>query len=128
MSVLFPVLVYFVINSLGMSDNAGFFDIVTILPHVLVLLVGKMAENGSRLTKINVYLENTQNADPEKCFFFHAYYIISQGTPQCFKSRRGIVLILKHWRQNDPFVNIYEKNHFFCRSKCPLKFHMVPNF
>ena len=70
MSILFPVLVYFVINWLGMSDNAGFFDIVTILPHVLVLLVGKMAENGSKLTKIKVYLENPQNADPEKCFFF----------------------------------------------------------
>ena len=24
--------------------------------------------------------------------------------PQCFKSRCEIVLILKHWRQNDPFV------------------------
>jgi hypothetical protein len=66
MSVLFPVLVYFVINWLGMSDNAGLFDIEAILPHVLVLLVGKMAKNGSKLAKIKVYFENTQNADSEK--------------------------------------------------------------
>ena len=45
------VLVYFVINWLGMTDNGGSFDIEAILPHVLVLLVGKMLRNGSKLNK-----------------------------------------------------------------------------
>ena len=39
------VLVYFVMNWLGVSDNGGFFDIEAILPHVYVLLVGKMGQN-----------------------------------------------------------------------------------
>ena len=60
------VLVYFVINWLGMSENGGFFDIEAILPHVFVLLVGKMVKNGSKLAKIMVYLENPQNADLKK--------------------------------------------------------------
>ena len=45
------VLVYFVINWLGMSDNGRFFDIEAILPHVFVLLVGKMVKNGSNWPK-----------------------------------------------------------------------------
>ena len=49
-----------------MSDNTGFFDIEPILTHVLVLLVGKMVKNGSKLVKIKVYLENPQILNPEK--------------------------------------------------------------
>ena len=86
-----------------MSDNTGFFDTEAILPHILVLLVGKMVKNGSKLAKIKVYLENPQNANRDKLFFSCLLYH-SEGTPQCFKSRCKIVLILKHWRQNDPFV------------------------
>ena len=41
------VLVYFVINWLCM-----FFDIDAILPHVFVLLVGKMVENGEKWWKM----------------------------------------------------------------------------
>ena len=66
MSVLFPVLVYFDINWLGMLDNGGFFDIQKIVPQLLTFLAGKMAKNGSKLAKKNVYLERPQNADPEK--------------------------------------------------------------
>ena len=72
MSVLFPILVYFDINWLGISDNAGFFDIEAIVPQLLTLLAGKMAKNGSKLTKINVSLERPQNADPEILLFFTA--------------------------------------------------------
>ena len=86
MSVLFPVLVYFVIHWLGMSDNVGFFDIVTILPQVLVLLVGKMGENGSKLTKIKVYFQNPQNADPEKCFFVTAFISSVRVHPKVLKA------------------------------------------
>ena len=49
-----------------MSDKTGFFDNEAILPHVLVLLFGKMVKNGEKLAKIKVYLENPQNANPEK--------------------------------------------------------------
>ena len=52
MSVLFRVLVYFVNNWLGMSDNAGLFDIDAIVPQILTLLASKMAKNGSKLAKI----------------------------------------------------------------------------
>ena len=86
MYVLFPVLVYFVINWLGMSDNAGFFDIEAILPHVLVLLVGKMAKSGSKLAKIKVILENPQNADPEKCVFFTAFIPSVRVNPKVLKA------------------------------------------
>ena len=60
------VLVYFVINWLGMTGNGGYFDIDAILPHVFILLVSKMVKNGSKLAKIMVYLENPQNADLKK--------------------------------------------------------------
>ena len=42
------------------------FDIEAIVSQVLAVLASKMAKNGSKLAKIKVYLENTQNADPEK--------------------------------------------------------------
>ena len=65
MTVLFRFLVYFVINWLGMSENVGFFDIDAIVSQILAILASKIAKNGSKLAKIKVYLENTQNADPE---------------------------------------------------------------
>ena len=51
MSVLFSVLVNFVINWLGMSDNAGIFEIEAFVPQVLTFLAVKMAKNGSKLTE-----------------------------------------------------------------------------
>ena len=86
MSVLFNVLVYFVINWLGMSDNAVIFDIEAIVPQMLVLLVSKTGKNGSKLAKINVYLENPQNADPEKCFFFTAFISSVRVHPNVLKA------------------------------------------
>ena len=66
MTVLFRFLVYFVINWLGMSENVGFFDIEAIVvSQILAILASKIAKNGSKLAKIKVYLENTQNTDPE---------------------------------------------------------------
>ena len=46
-SLLFRSLVYFVINWLCMLHDRVFFDIETIVAHVLVILPGKMAKNRS---------------------------------------------------------------------------------
>ena len=86
MSVLFSVLIYFVINWLGMLDNAVFFDIEAIVPQILVLLVSKMAKKGSKLAKINVYLGNPKKADPEKCFFFAAFMSSVRVHPNVLKA------------------------------------------
>ena len=65
MTALFRFLVYFVINWLGMSENVGFFDMDAIVSQILAIVASKMAKTESKLAKIKVYLQNTQNADPE---------------------------------------------------------------
>ena len=51
MSVYFCVLVYFLINWLGMLDNGVFFDIEAIVPQILVILASKMAGKWANLAK-----------------------------------------------------------------------------
>ena len=64
MSVLFPVLVYFDINWLGMLDNGGFFDIQKIVPQLLTFLAGKMAKNGSKLAQKRAFFKKRMQSHP----------------------------------------------------------------
>jgi len=63
MSVHFCVLVYFLINWLGMLDNGVFFDLVAIVPQILAILASKMAQKWAKLAKIQVCLENTEKGE-----------------------------------------------------------------
>ena len=63
MSVYFCILVYFLINWLGMLDNAVFFDLEAIVPQILVILASKMARKWAKLAKIEVCLETTEKGE-----------------------------------------------------------------
>ena len=65
-SVLLRILVYFVTSWLGMLDNGEFFDIEAIVPHILVILPSKMAENGSKLTKKRAFFKKGMQSHPKR--------------------------------------------------------------
>ena len=69
MSVYFCVLLYFLINWLGMLDNGVFFDLEAIVRQILIILASEMAQKWAKLAKIEVCLENAEKGETEIQFF-----------------------------------------------------------